>query len=156
MEYGDATPDLAFFKYALRAAIRLSAVVGADAEKRPVWQAIVSHLPMYTADEVVAPDRAGAALSPESARYPAAPTVAGYETVLGAIGRQGGQIQIHSCASGSDWNASLDACALICSAACEARGEEDAESAQTLGRLQPFLAALPQECTGQLASFGPT
>ena len=29
-------------------------------------------------------------------------------------------------------------------------------SAQKLGRLQPFIAAFPQECLGQLASFGPT
>ena len=34
MEYGDTTPDIAFFKYALRAAIRLSAVLGVDDEKR--------------------------------------------------------------------------------------------------------------------------
>ena len=32
--------------------------------------------------------------------------------------------------------------------------EKDAELAQTLGKLQPFLAVLPQECTGQLAHFG--
>jgi hypothetical protein len=34
--------------------------------------------------------------------------------------------------------------------------EKDAKLAQKLGQLQPFLAALPQECMGQLASFGPT
>ena len=34
--------------------------------------------------------------------------------------------------------------------------EEDAELAQKLGQLQPFIAAFPQECMGQLASFGPT
>jgi hypothetical protein len=28
--------------------------------------------------------------------------------------------------------------------------------AQMLGQLQPFIAVLPQECMGQLASFGPT
>ena len=28
--------------------------------------------------------------------------------------------------------------------------------AQKLGQLQPFLAVIPQECMGQLASFGPT
>ena len=34
--------------------------------------------------------------------------------------------------------------------------EKDAKLAQQLGQLQPFLAVLPQECVGQLASFGPT
>jgi hypothetical protein len=34
--------------------------------------------------------------------------------------------------------------------------ENDAELAQKLGQLQPFLAVFPQECMGQLASFGPT
>jgi hypothetical protein len=34
--------------------------------------------------------------------------------------------------------------------------EEDAELAQKLGQLQPFLAVFPQECMGQPASFGPT
>jgi hypothetical protein len=34
--------------------------------------------------------------------------------------------------------------------------EKDTELAQNLGRLQPFLAVLPQECIGQLASFGPS
>jgi hypothetical protein len=34
--------------------------------------------------------------------------------------------------------------------------EKDAKLAQTLGQLQPFVAAFPQECTGQIASFGPT
>jgi hypothetical protein len=29
-------------------------------------------------------------------------------------------------------------------------------SAQKLGQLQPFIAVFPQECMGQLASFGPT
>jgi hypothetical protein len=28
--------------------------------------------------------------------------------------------------------------------------------AQELGKLQPFVAAFPRECMGQLASFGPT
>jgi protein SHQ1 len=37
-----------------------------------------------------------------------------------------------------------------------AAGEQDAELAQTLGQLQPFVAAFPQECMDQLASFGPT
>jgi hypothetical protein len=38
----------------------------------------------------------------------------------------------------------------------EARpSETDAELAQELGQLQPFLAVSPQECVGQLASFGP-
>jgi hypothetical protein len=34
--------------------------------------------------------------------------------------------------------------------------EKDAKLAQKLGQLQPFLAVLPPECMGQLASFGPT
>jgi hypothetical protein len=32
----------------------------------------------------------------------------------------------------------------------------DAELAQKLDQLQPFVAVIPQECTGQLAFFGPT
>ena len=35
-------------------------------------------------------------------------------------------------------------------------GEEDAALAQKLGHLQPFIAVFPSECTGQLASCGPT
>jgi hypothetical protein len=39
----------------------------------------------------------------------------------------------------------------------QAIGERDAnELAQKLGQFQPFLAVPPQECKGQLASFGPT
>ena len=34
--------------------------------------------------------------------------------------------------------------------------EKDAALTQTLGQLQPFIAAFPQECMGHLASFGPT
>ena len=34
--------------------------------------------------------------------------------------------------------------------------EKDAKLAQELGQLQPFLAAFPLQCTGQLASSGPT
>jgi hypothetical protein len=34
--------------------------------------------------------------------------------------------------------------------------EKDAKLAQKLGQLQPFISAFPQECVGQLASFGPT
>ena len=38
-----------------------------------------------------------------------------------------------------------------------AAGEKDGVSAQQkLGQLQPFLAVFPQECMGQLPSFGPT
>jgi hypothetical protein len=37
-----------------------------------------------------------------------------------------------------------------------ALSEKDAELAQKLGQLQPFLAVFPQECMGQLAPFGPT
>jgi hypothetical protein len=33
--------------------------------------------------------------------------------------------------------------------------EKDAKFAQKLGQLQPFIAVLPPECVGQLASFGP-
>ena len=33
--------------------------------------------------------------------------------------------------------------------------ENDAELAQKLGQLQPFIAVFPQACTGHLASFGP-
>jgi hypothetical protein len=35
-------------------------------------------------------------------------------------------------------------------------GEKDTRLAQKLGQLQPFIAVFPQECMGQLASFGPT
>ena len=35
-------------------------------------------------------------------------------------------------------------------------GEKEAKLAQQLGQLQPFIAAFPQECMGQLACFGPT
>jgi hypothetical protein len=38
----------------------------------------------------------------------------------------------------------------------ENSSEKDAKLAQKLGQLQPFLAVFPQECMGQLASFGPT
>ena len=34
--------------------------------------------------------------------------------------------------------------------------EKDAKLAQKSGQVQPFLAVLPPECVGQLASFGPT
>jgi hypothetical protein len=34
--------------------------------------------------------------------------------------------------------------------------EKDAKLAQKLGQLQPFMAVLPQQCMGQLASIGPT
>ena len=34
--------------------------------------------------------------------------------------------------------------------------EKDAKLAQKLGQLQPSVAVFPQECAGQLASFGPT
>ena len=34
--------------------------------------------------------------------------------------------------------------------------EKDAKLAQKLGQLQPFIAVFPQECVGQLASFGPS
>jgi curved DNA-binding protein CbpA len=37
-----------------------------------------------------------------------------------------------------------------------AASEEDAVSAQKLGKLQPFVAVFPQEYMGQLAPFGPT
>jgi hypothetical protein len=36
------------------------------------------------------------------------------------------------------------------------QGEKDAEWAQKLGQLQPFLAVLLLECMGQLAYFGPS
>jgi hypothetical protein len=36
-----------------------------------------------------------------------------------------------------------------------AMSEKDAMLAQKLGQLQPFIAVFPQECMGQLASFGP-
>ena len=35
-------------------------------------------------------------------------------------------------------------------------GVKDAKLAQKLGQLRPFIAVFPQECMGQLASFGPT
>ena len=34
--------------------------------------------------------------------------------------------------------------------------EKDTKLAQKLGQLQPCIAVFPQECMGQLASFGPT
>jgi hypothetical protein len=34
--------------------------------------------------------------------------------------------------------------------------EKDAKWVQKLAQLRPFIAVLPQECMGQLASFGPT
>jgi hypothetical protein len=34
--------------------------------------------------------------------------------------------------------------------------EKDPKLARKLGQLQPFVAVFPQECVGQLASFGPT
>ena len=34
--------------------------------------------------------------------------------------------------------------------------KKDAKFAQKLGQLQLFIAVFPQECMGQLASFGPT
>jgi hypothetical protein len=34
--------------------------------------------------------------------------------------------------------------------------EKDTKFAQKLGQLQPFMAVFLLECTGQLASFGPT
>ena len=34
--------------------------------------------------------------------------------------------------------------------------EKDTKLAQKLGQLQPFMAVFLLECTGQLASFGPT
>ena len=52
-DYGDSTADLAFFKLALRSAIRLSKVLGVDAPKRPVWAAILAHLPSYQTDVVL-------------------------------------------------------------------------------------------------------
>ena len=33
---------------------------------------------------------------------------------------------------------------------------KESKLAQKLGQLHPFIAVLPQECMGQLASFGPT
>ena len=36
------------------------------------------------------------------------------------------------------------------------KSEKDAKLAQKLGQLQPFIVVFPQECMGQLASFGPT
>jgi hypothetical protein len=37
-----------------------------------------------------------------------------------------------------------------------ARSEKDAKLAQKLGQPLPFIAIFPQECMGQLASFGAT
>jgi hypothetical protein len=34
--------------------------------------------------------------------------------------------------------------------------KKEAKLAQKLGQLQPYIAVLPQECMGQLASFGPS
>ena len=45
--------------------------------------------------------------------------------------------------------------ALPGAAAAAGEGEKDAKLAQKLGQLQPFTAVFPQECMGQLASFGP-
>jgi hypothetical protein len=41
-------------------------------------------------------------------------------------------------------------------AAALVTSEKDAKLAHKLGQLQPFIAVFPQECLGQLASFGPT
>ena len=41
-------------------------------------------------------------------------------------------------------------------AAAMQAGEKDAKLAQKLGQLQPLMAISPQECMGQLPSFGPT
>ena len=38
----------------------------------------------------------------------------------------------------------------------DVKSEKDAALSQKLSRPQPFIAAFPQECMGQLASFGPT
>jgi hypothetical protein len=131
MEYGDTTPDLAFYKYALRAAVRLSTVLGVDSDKRKQWQAIVAHLPMYSTDEVPVPNKTFIDQKQSVSEmdfhhttpgYPGAPSMPGYKTVLGAIGHQGGQIQIYGCKSGSDWNASLLACAKLCRSSCEDHG----------------------------------
>jgi hypothetical protein len=35
------------------------------------------------------------------------------------------------------------------------QSEEDTKLAQKLGQLQPIIALFPQECMGQLSSFGP-
>jgi hypothetical protein len=50
--------------------------------------------------------------------------------------------------TGEKWLGSL--------AAKVSKSEKDAVSAQTLGWLQPFIAVLPQEGMGHLASSGPT
>jgi hypothetical protein len=39
---------------------------------------------------------------------------------------------------------------------CGTRSEKDAKLAQRLGQLQPVIAVSPQECVGQLPSFGPS
>jgi hypothetical protein len=49
---------------------------------------------------------------------------------------------------------SLSARAVL--AQCSLSSEKDTKLAQKLGQLQPFIAVFPQECVGQLASFGPT
>ena len=38
----------------------------------------------------------------------------------------------------------------------ELTSEKDANLAQKLGQLQHFIVVFPQECMGQLGSFGPT
>jgi hypothetical protein len=43
-----------------------------------------------------------------------------------------------------------------CHTSEEPTSEKDVKLTQKLGQLQPFLAMFPQECMGQLASFGPT
>jgi hypothetical protein len=52
--YGDTTVDLAFFKLALRSAIRLSARLLVDTDKRRRWQALLDHLAPYTTTELPA------------------------------------------------------------------------------------------------------
>jgi hypothetical protein len=117
-DYGDSTPDLAFFKLALRSAIRLSKVLGTDAAKVPTWTAMLQHLPSYQTDTV--PAEHISAL--EKRRPPAAPVEQGYSQSLGAIGKQGGEvIQIHctSAANHSGFQAALVRCAQICKVHCD-------------------------------------
>jgi hypothetical protein len=56
----------------------------------------------------------------------------------------------------------LDGLAHLCDvyatvvAVSASQSEKGTKLAQKFGQLLPFIAAFPQECIGQLASFGPT
>jgi hypothetical protein len=54
------------------------------------------------------------------------------------------------------WRSTLSGTAARVMGAVLAPSEKGAKLAQKLGQLQTLLAGFPQECMGQLATFGPT